>query len=149
MITFKGYTEALHEYKINTLGSTGLIFQGSVNDIISRSPSELTKLFENISGSYQSLSYTLTKLILLSYYYSVITKLSVVTEMNGWFRILYEKPYNYMRDKIAKMRMEYKNLLLKKKNLNNELKQFKTMDSTNKKYHKLLQNHVTNNYMLI
>ncbi|XP_954442.1 SMC (structural maintenance of chromosome) protein (type 1), putative [Theileria annulata] len=106
VITFKGYTEALHEYKINTLGSTGLIFQGSVNDIISRTPLELTKLFETISGS-----------------------------------ALYEKPYDYIKEKVEKMRMDYKNLLLKKKNLNNELKQLKTMDSTNKKYHKILENY--------
>ncbi|UKK00206.2 structural maintenance of chromosome protein, type 1 [Theileria orientalis] len=104
VITFKGYTEALNEYKINTLGSTGLIFQGSVNDIISRSPSELTRLFENISGSS-----------------------------------LYEKPYNYIKEKLELIRSDYKNVLSKKKQLNNELKQFRTIKSTNRKYQQQLE----------
>nr|PVC52388.1 structural maintenance of chromosome protein, type 1 [Theileria orientalis] len=104
VITFKGYTEALNEYKINTLGSTGLIFQGSVNDMISRSPSELTKLFENISGSS-----------------------------------LYEKPYNYIKEKLELTRSDYKNVLSKKKQLNNELKQFRTIKSSNRKYQQQLE----------
>ncbi|UKJ87795.2 structural maintenance of chromosome protein, type 1 [Theileria orientalis] len=104
VITFKGYTEALNEYKINTLGSTGLIFQGSVNDIIARSPSELTRLFENISGSS-----------------------------------LYEKPYNYIKEKLELTRSDYKNVLSKKKQLTNELKQFRMMKSTNRKYQQQLE----------
>ncbi|KAK2197262.1 bifunctional SMCs flexible hinge superfamily/P-loop containing nucleoside triphosphate hydrolase/SMCs flexible hinge/Structural maintenance of chromosomes protein/RecF-RecN-SMC [Babesia duncani] len=51
VISFKEYMEQLAAFKINTMGCTGLIFQGAVNDIASRSPSELTKLFETISGS--------------------------------------------------------------------------------------------------
>lgn len=43
--------DLLRQYKINTMGSTGLIFQGAINDISSRSPSELTQLFETLSGS--------------------------------------------------------------------------------------------------
>ncbi|AFZ80313.1 structural maintenance of chromosomes smc1, putative [Theileria equi strain WA] len=99
VITFKGYTEALREYRINSLGATGLIFQGAVNDILSQGPSELTRLFENISGSS-----------------------------------LYEKPYNYIKEKLEIGRTEYKDYVSRKKQLQSEIRQYKSVVGSSKNH---------------
>ncbi|CDR95887.1 structural maintenance of chromosome 1-like protein, putative [Babesia bigemina] len=91
-VSFKQYKESLREYRINTLGSTGLIFQGAVNDIASRSPVELTRLFETISGSS-----------------------------------LYAKPYSYIKEKLERKRVECRDLASRKRTLQQELRQYRSM----------------------
>ncbi|ORM39784.1 Structural maintenance of chromosomes protein 1 [Babesia sp. Xinjiang] len=105
-ISFKQYKESLREYRINTLGSTGLIFQGAVNDIAARSPAELTRLFETISGSS-----------------------------------LYAKPYKYIKEKLERRRMEYRNLVARKRSLQQELRQYRSMISNNVDYDALLSSY--------
>eukprot|EP00371_Babesia_bovis_P001743 XP_001610390.1 structural maintenance of chromosome 1-like protein [Babesia bovis T2Bo] len=102
-ITFKQYKEHLRDYRINTLGSTGLIFQGAVNDIASCSPVELTRLFENISGSS-----------------------------------LYAKPYKYIKEKLERSRVEYRNLVSRKRSLQQELRHYRSVLSTSVDYDDLL-----------
>ncbi|GFE53668.1 structural maintenance of chromosome 1 [Babesia ovis] len=102
-ITFKQYKEHLREYRINTLGSTGLIFQGAVNDIATRSPAELTRLFETISGSS-----------------------------------LYAKPYRYIKEKLERCRMEYRNLVSRKRSVQQELRHYRSIISTNVDYDEML-----------
>ncbi|GIX66253.1 structural maintenance of chromosome protein, type 1 [Babesia caballi] len=102
-VSFKQYKEALREYRINTLGSTGLIFQGAVNDIAARSPTELTRLFETISGSS-----------------------------------LYAKPYSYIKEKLERRRVEYRDLVSRKRSLQQELRQYRSMISGSSNYDDLL-----------
>ncbi|KAK1934693.1 putative structural maintenance of chromosome 1-like protein [Babesia divergens] len=103
LISFKQYKELLREYRINTLGSTGLIFQGAVNDIASRSPIELTRLFETISGSS-----------------------------------IYAKPYNYIKEKLERRRMEHRDLVCRRKALQQELRQYRSMTSKSVNYDDVL-----------
>lgn len=105
-ISFKQYNETLREYRINTLGSTGLIFQGAVNDIASRSPIELTRLFETISGSS-----------------------------------LYARPYNYIKEKLERRRIEHRDLLSRKKSLQQELRQYRNIMSSGLNYDEILSNY--------
>ncbi|GBE59766.1 structural maintenance of chromosome 1 [Babesia ovata] len=102
-VSFKQYKESLREYRINTLGSTGLIFQGAVNDIAARSPVELTRLFETISGSS-----------------------------------LYAKPYSYIKEKLERRRVEYRDLVSRKRTLQQELRQYRSMVTKGIDYEEVL-----------